>query len=277
MKEYVKRFWIWYAIVGILVVVYLVLNIKVEKGTVAYERTNTECLTKERVFDMADKLTGEEEEKLRKLISETEKKVGVDIVLVTLNDSSINSDDEIMRYADYFCIDNKFGYNKPVGDAIVYVDNWYNGYVWMSTSGKAQARYSSSMIDRVIDRVCAVVNSNPYSGYERYVNQVGDDMSSKLGLGNGNLITPMATLLVAFFVTLIYLITNLSGRKGKKTTTPETYVSSGGQPALHNAQDIFVTKHVSRRRIETSSGGGGGGGGSHSTGGHSFGGGGGRH
>ena len=71
------------------------------------------------------------------------------------------------------------------------------------------------------------------------------------------------------------IIVNLSGRKGKKTTTPGTYVAANGQPALHNAQDIFVTKHVSRRRIETSSGGGGGG--SHSTGGHSFGGGGGRH
>lgn len=273
MKEYLKRFWIWYAIVAVLAVVYLVLNMKDEKGAVTYERMNTECLTQERVFDMADKLTDKEEEKLRELIAETEQKVGVDIVLVTLNDSSLDSDAKMMEYADYFCIDNKFGYNKAVGDAVIYVDNWNNGYVWMSTSGKAQARYSSSMIDNVIDKACAVVNSNPYKGYERYVNQVGSDMSSKLGLGN--LITPMASFLAALIVTIIYLIVNLSGRKGKKTTTPETYVAANGQPALHNAQDIFVTKHVSRRRIETSSGGGGGG--SHSTGGHSFGGGGGRH
>lgn len=272
MKEYIKRFWIWYVIIAILAVVYLVLSIKDEKGAVTYKRTNTECLTQERVFDMADKLTDSEEEKLRKLIAETEQKIGVDIVLVTLNDASLNTDHKMMEYADYFCIDHKFGYNKAVGDAVIYVDNWHNGYVWMCTSGKAQARYSSSMIDRVIDKACAVVNSNPYKGYERYVNQVGSDMSSKLGLGN--VITPMAVFLIAFFVALIYLIVNLSGRKGKKTTTPETYVAANGQPALHNAQDIFVTKHVTRRRIESSSGGGGG---SHSTGGHSFGGGGGRH
>ncbi len=274
MKEYLKRFWIWYVIVGLLVVVYVVLKMNSGVGAVGYERLNTECLTDERVFDMADKLSDAEEEKLRELIAEKEQKVGVDIVLVTVDDSSLDSDAKMMEYADYFCIDHKFGYNKPVGDAVVYVDNWCNGYVWMSTSGKAQSRYSSAMIDNVIDKACAVVNSNPYKGYERYVNQVASDMSTDLGLGN--LITPMASFLVALFVTIIYLIVNLSGRKGKKTTTPETYVAKNGQPTLHNSQDIFVTKHVTRRRIESSSGGGGGGG-SHSTGGHSFGGGGGRH
>lgn len=274
MKEYIKRFWVWYVIVAVLAVVYIVLDVKADKGAVVFERTNTECVTEERVFDMADKLSDKEEQKLRELIAKREKQIGVDIVLVTLNDAELNSDAKMMKYADYFCIDNKFGYNKPVGDAVIYVDNWYNGYVWMCTSGKAQARYSSSMIDNVIDKACAVVNSNPYAGYERYVNQVWSDMSSRLGFGN--LITPTTIFIVALIVTAIYLIVNLSGRKGKKTTTAETYVSATGRPMLHNAQDIFVTKHVTRRRIESSSGGGGGGGG-HSTGGHSFGGGGGRH
>ena len=67
MKEYMKRFWIWYAIVAVLVVVYLVLSVKNEKGPETYERTNTECLTQERVFDMADKLSDEEEEKIKQI------------------------------------------------------------------------------------------------------------------------------------------------------------------------------------------------------------------
>lgn len=275
MKEYLKRFWIWYAVIAILAVVYLVLSIKAENVTTEYERTNTECVTTERVFDLADKLTDEEEEELRALIAKREMQIGVDIVLVTIDEPSLNTDNKMMEFADYFCIENKFGYNKAVGDAIVYVDNWSNGYVWMSTSGKAQTRYSSSMIDNVIDKACAVVNSDPYKGYERYVNQVWADMSAKLGMGN--LITPGAILIFALIVTAVYLIANLSGRKGKKTTTANTYVAATGQPAMRNVQDIFVTKHVTRRRIESSSGGGGGGGGSHSTGGHSFGGGGGRH
>lgn len=273
MKEYLKRFWIWYAIVAVLAVVYAALAVSSNKASESYQRTNNSCLTEERVFDYADKLTDEEEQKLRTLIETRENQIGCDIVLVTVNDPELDSDSKMMKYADYFCIDNKFGYNKAVGDAVIYVDNWYNGYVWMCTSGKAQSKYSSSMIDNVIEYACAVVNDDAYQGYERYVNQVYKDMSSKLGLG-GFMLQPLTILVIAILVTAIYLFVNLSGRKGKKTTTANTYVAPDAQPALHNAQDIFVTKHVTRRRIESSSGGGGG---SHSTGGHSFGGGGGRH
>ncbi len=275
MKEYFKRFWPWYAIVGVLIAVYVVLSMKAGTGT-EYQRTNTECLTEERVFDEADKLSEKEETKLRALIAEREKQTGLDIVLITLNEPGLDSDAKMREYAQTFCREYKFGYNEPVGDAVIYVDNWYNGYVWMTTSGKAHARMTDAMIDNVIDRACAVVNSNPYKGYERYVNQVHAQMTSKLGLGN--LITPMAIFLTALIVTVIYLIVNLSGRKGKKTTNAETYIARDAQPMLHNTQDVFVTKHTTRRRIESSSGGGGGGGTrSFSSGGHSFGGGGGRH
>ncbi len=274
MKEYLKRFWLWYAIVGVLAVVYVVLKVKAGAGE-TFERTNTECLTEERVFDEANKLSDAEEKKLRELIAEREVQTGLDIVLITLSDPSLDTDAKMREYAQDFCIENKIGYNEPVGDAVIYVDNWYNGYVWMTTSGKAHARFTDAMIDHVIDRACDVVNANPYKGYERYVNQVWADMTTKLGLGN--VITPMAIFLVALMVTVIYLIVNLSGRKGKKTTTAETYIAKNGQPALRNTQDVFITKHVTRRRIESSSGGGGGGTRSFSSGGHSFGGGGGRH
>jgi len=273
MKEYLKRFWAWYAIVAVLAVVYVVLSMKVGNGTV-YERTNTECLTQERVFDGANKLSDAEEQKLRELIAEREKQTGLDIVLITLNEPELNTDAKMREYAQDFCIENKLGYNEPVGDAVVYVDNWYNGYVWMTTSGKAHARLTDAMIDKIIDRACDVVNYNAYKGYERYVNQVWTEMTTKLGLGN--VITPMTIFIVSLFVTIIYLIVNLSGRKGKKTTTAETYIAKNGQPILQNSQDVFITKHVSKRRIESSSGSGGGTR-SFSSGGHSFGGGGGRH
>ena len=51
-----------------------------------YQRTNTECVTDERVFDNAGVLSDREEEKLRRLIAKREKQTGCDIVLVTLNE-----------------------------------------------------------------------------------------------------------------------------------------------------------------------------------------------
>ncbi len=276
MKQYFKRFWFWYVIIAVMLVIYLVARFAGGNAGQEYTRINTECLTQERVFDYANKLSDSEEDALRELIAKREKQVGCDIVLVTLNDPELNSDPKMMKYADYFCIDNKFGYNRAVGDAVIYVDNWYNGYVWMSTSGKVEARYSSAMIDSLIKHACDVVNSNPYKGYERYVNRIYRDMSANSVFGSFRINTPVI-FIVALIITVIYLIVGLSGHKGKKTTTATTYVA-GGRPYLRNSDDIFINKHVTKHKIESSSGGGGGGGGGHhSTGGHSFGGGGGRH
>ena len=66
---------------------------------------------------------------------------------------------------------------------------------------------------------------------------------------------------------------NWSSKKGKKTTTANTYVA-GRQPVFRVSQDRFLRKNVTSRRIQSSSGGGGGGGRSHGGGGGHHGGGG---
>lgn len=275
MKEYFKKFWVLYAIIAVLCVVYLIaagMN-----GLTATERTNTECLTEERVFDYADLLTDQEEDSLRKLIAKREKQTGCDIVLVVTKEK-LEEGYSIMEYADDFYDQNQFGYDEPVGDGVLLVDNWYNdstynGEIWFSTCGKAEYAYSDYMIDDLLDYVCQVVNENPYKAYERYVNQVYRDMS---GSGFGFEIKAGTIFFIALFVTAVYLFICLSGHKGKKTTTAYTYVENG-VPRMNHSDDIFITKRVTSRKIESSSGSRGGGGHHRSSGGHSHGGGGRRH
>lgn len=279
MKQYLKRFWILYAVLLVMLFAYLVGYFVNKKTENTHTRTNTECLTDERVFDYADKLTDEEAASLRELIAEREAQIGCDIVLLIM-DEPVGSDMYDLRdYADDFYDDHKFGYDEPWGDGVIYVDNWYsygdyNGDVWFGTSGRAEDRYSSSMIDDLIDHACAVVNNDPYKAYCRVVNDVYADMS---GHGSKIQLQPFVILIFAVIVTFFYLSANLAAHKGKKTTTAHTYVA-GGVPVLNDSDDVFVTKHLTSRRIESSSGSGGGGGGHHvSGGGHSHGGGGGHH
>lgn len=274
MKEYFKKFWFLYAIIAVLFVCYLVAA-GIDNMT-AMERLNTECVTEERVFDYADLLTDEEEESLRELIAKREKQAGCDIVLVVANEK-LESGYSIMEYADDFYDEHKFGYNKPVGDGVLLLDNWYNdgtynGEIWFSTCGKAERAYSEAMIDDLLDYVCDVVNDNPYKAYKRYVNQVYRDVSGK---GVGFEMEPGTIFFIALFVAGAYLFICLAGHKGKKTTTAYTYVDNG-VPQMNHKDDIFITKKVTSRKIESSYGGGGGG--HHrSGGGHSHGGGGRRH
>lgn len=279
MKEYFKRFRVLFIVLLCMLVVYVVLAFQ-KGGQKDYVRTNTSCKTQERVFDYGNLLTDGEEDALRRLIAKREAQIGCDIVLVTLNEPVGDSMNALMNYADDFYDENQFGYDKAWGDGVLLVDNWYsfgdyNGDTWLSTSGRVEDKYSTAMINSLLDHVCYVVNENPYEAYTRYVNRVYEDMSA--GTFAGLHMSDYLILVIAAVVTAIYLLTNLSANKGKRTTTAHTYTVQGNA-VLHDKQDAFLTKHVKTRRIESSSSGRSGGGGGHhiSSGGHSHGGG-GRH
>ncbi|MBP3458351.1 MAG: TPM domain-containing protein [Lachnospiraceae bacterium] len=273
MKNYLRHFRFLFIALGVLLVIFIGVKIAAGSDQKEYTRTNDQCTETERVFDYADKLTDAQEDDLRELIAEKEKEVGCDIILVTINDSSIASDYDMMNYADDFYDNHMFGYDEPWGDGALYLDNWANGYCWFSTCGRVEMEYSTYEINELIDDVCATVNADPYKAYKTYVNSLSRTMSGKAA----PVYSMGIVLFAAFIITLIYVIVGVYHNKGKKTTTASTYVA-GGRPVFNDRRDLFVTKHTTSRHIERSSGGGGGGGGHHiSSGGHSHGGGGGRH
>lgn len=268
------------ASIGLLLIIFsaIITSLKT-KGVPA--RSNTQCKTTERVFDEADVLTDEEEEKLRKLISETEPQIGCDIVLVTIDDSSLASDYAMMNYADDFYDEAMFGWDEPWGDGALYLDNWGrdeygDAYSWFSTCGEVEYRYSTNMINNLIDDVCAKVNNDPYKAYETYIETLKRDMLTDMSIHLPWILAPIAGLIAAF----IFIGVNMPTKAGQVTTSKQTYVRNEDVKLL-NREDTFLSKNVTHVKISTSSGGssGGGGGGGHhtSSGGHSHGGGGGRH
>lgn len=293
MKQYLHIFKIPFIIAIVTGVLALVVTIVSSVVNQPDARANKECTTTERVFDYADVLTDDEENSLRKLIAEKEIQTECDIVIVTLNESlveyaaqyedkigSVPTSKCVMVYADNFYDEHKFGYNEAYGDGVLLLDNWYREadgsvYSWMCTTGKAYDTYSSDMIDTILDDSLMYVDSDPYGAYSSFVRDFAIDMSST-GENFGMLINPGFIFLASIVVTGIFLLVNLSFRKGKVTVNEMTYVA-GGRPDMKRKEDNFLYKNVTKRHIETSSGGGGshGGGGGHiSSGGHSHGGGG---
>lgn len=288
MKEYFHYFRYLFLTFGVVVAVCIVLLVVFSNPNTVIERTNTECTTEERVFDYADVLTDEEENKLREQIAEREQQIGADIILVTLNESLkeyareydpyVTYDKFTMIYADNFYDEHKFGYNEPYGDGILLLDNIYREddgkiYTWLCTTGKVEAKYSNAMIDHILDVFYEDVDTNPYRAYSSFIDQFYDDMMDKGSAGN--LMPWYMPFAVAVIVTAIFIAVNMTNRKGRKTTNQRSYVN-GGQPRMKRKEDTFIRKSVTSRTIETSSSGGSGGGGGHhtSSGGHSHGGGG---
>lgn len=288
MKEYFRYFRFWFLALGVAAVIWAVVFVGNRTLSETAERTNTECVTEERVFDFADVLTEEEENRLREQIAEREKQTEADIVIVTLNESLkeyaraydpyADYSEFTMIYADNFYDEGKFGYNKPVGDGVLLLDNIYREddgsvYTWLCTTGKVEDRYSVSMIDSILDLFYEYVDTDPYRAYSEFVDRFYRDMTNSNNLEIPWYMAPLA----AAIVTIIFVVVNLTARKGMKTTNTKTYVN-GGKPDIRKKEDIFLRKSVTSRTIETSSSSGGGhsGGGGHhtSSGGHSHGGGG---
>ena len=228
---------------------------------------------------VSELLSDAQEEALRQQIAQAELECGCDIVLVTLNEPVGSDWNGLRDWADDFYDQNAFGFNKPHGDGAVLVDNWYsfgdyNGDTWLSTSGRVEDKYSSSDIDDLLESVCEIVNEDPYGAYSRYINKLVKHM--KKGTPEGFKLPVPAIIIISLVLGIIYFLINLGTKLGKDTTTPTTYVT-GGSTVTEKQEDTFLTKSVTKVKIETSSGSGGGGGHHMSSGGFSHGGGGHHH
>ncbi len=264
------------------------------------ERNNDQCTFTRRVFDYADVLTDVQEQKLQKLIDKRQEQLGLDIVIVTI-DEDVGSDpyDSTYNNTIYFAEDFyeyfKFGYDghytnanagNSTGAGVIYVDNWFD------LNGSAESAflaYRGASGDRVYDKAYEIYlsdsalleleedvweysNVNPYMSYRRMIDHLTADMVAmniiEVHIKDGWVV------MISLMVVGIFILFNLTKKLGKRTVDKGTYVQ-GGQATVTARQDVFLAKHTTQRHIDTSSGGGGGGHSGGGGGGHS--GGGGRH
>lgn len=277
-RQYFKYFRIWFICIGILLA--LIVGAGVVRSMRSDESRGNNHAPKERVYDEADVLTDEEEEKLRKYIAKVEEEFHADFVIRTI--SQPVEGQEALRYgcvytdyeknmfdiADTFWEEKKFGYNKSwEGDGSVLLDNCYPGQegCCISTSGKIEDRLSDRELDLIQDAVYDAYSSSPYKAYVAYIDGVCKYAKSEASVEVGPTYY-LAAILIPLIVAGSFAASHLSNNKAKKTVAPNAYVV-GGKPVMRVQADDFVRKHVTQRRIETSSSGGsrssGGGGGHH--------------
>uniref|UniRef100_UPI0040576608 TPM domain-containing protein n=1 Tax=Acetatifactor sp. TaxID=1872090 RepID=UPI0040576608 len=271
-KQYIHYFRIWFILIAVLLVVFLVMAGVDILSRTSSGRRNMQAPA-ERVYDYADVLTGEEEQKLREYIAQCEAEYEIDLVLVTINEDVESQgywETVMMNIADNFYDENGFGYDKVHGDGALLLDNWYEDEYgsqagsWLSTCGIVHDRLDNYEINRVLDEVYYRVEDNPYAAYKAYVQTTCEYASGNVLQAS---IPWWFILLGPAVIAVIYAVTHLVQSKAKDTTTAKTYVE-GGKCVVTSSSDTFIRKSVSSRRIETSSGGssGGhrsGGGGSH--------------
>lgn len=145
------------------------------------ERENTKA-PEERVYDYADVLTYDEEDKLREYIALYEDECAMDIVIVILDEDieeemDADWEDAMQEYAENFYDDNKYGYDEPYGDGVLLLDNWYDGQAgsWITTSGRLADEYSEEDLNEIFDAMFSVIEEDPCGAYMIFVNMIANN------------------------------------------------------------------------------------------------------
>lgn len=245
-----------------------------------------------RVFDYADLLTEEEEEKLNELCLEKEDALETELYILTTLDTEGK---KTVNYVDDFGDNHAFGYDKEYGNYMILCIDMQNRIVWLSTSGKAEEYFTEARIDTLLDNLYPALKAERYydtcysylqSG-EKYLSEepsyTGSDPSNYPETmfeydeeGKPFYKYWYVRLLIAAVAGAI-VVSAMSYRASSRITVNARTYSNNMRINQHT--DAFVRRTTSSRRIETntsSSGGSSSGGGGHhtSSGGHSHGGGG---
>ncbi len=292
MNKTMKKFLVtMFVILGIGILCFIMYLVKSKANLKHDARSNEDCMTNERVFDYADKLSDSEEETLRSDIEELENLVGMDVVIVTVDQntdlsefgaSAIGGDIEYntKEIAEKICDTYRFGWEewpdgtylngKDASTSVVIVANWQptDRYVYLCTSGKARKRISDSKAVSITKYGGKKLREDPFTGFERILKKTKSAMKSS---GGGiNFLSGPICALVALVAAIIFFAVNYSKKAGKDTTTASTY--SNGNAEILDRRDIFIRKEVHSVKIQSDSdsGGSSGGGGGHGGGGSHF-------
>lgn len=275
LKQYFKYFAGWFIVAGILLVVTVGTFVAKSVATKNVVRNNSEAPV-ERVYDLADVLTTQEEKDLSAYIAEKEAYGTLDIVIVTfskpMGDNDSEWEDNMMAYADDFYDAGKFGWNMPCGDGVCLTRNYYEDEkgsqkgTWLSTSGKMESTIGWEEEDAVLDAMYEYINSNPYKAFCAAVDELAYYGKFGYDYQGGDPTWFCLAFIVPFIVAGIYAAVNLSQSKAQDTTVAGTYVENG-QMIVRSKSDQFIRKSVSSYRVSSSSSSSGGGGSSHRGGG----------
>lgn len=173
-----------------------------------------------KVYDFAEIIDEDDEEKLRKLALEFYDKTGFDLVIVT--DSFYNYDDEDnYAYAQDFYDYNDFGIDDEYYSGVLILRNAYPSYPFYSIRlfGEAQLYFAGERTEDMLDRTASyIANKNYTTAFTKVIEDLNDyyeDGISSEFKGykideNGKLIAPyrfplLIALLVPGLFTFFYI------------------------------------------------------------------------
>lgn len=231
----------------------------------------------EKVYDFAELLTEDEEQKLYDMITTYIDTYDMDMAVVTINTNNKSSS---MAYADDFYDYNDFGKGSTY-DGVLFLIDMDNRNMWISTTGEAIRMYDDARIDKILDDTYYYISSKDYYNCARaFVSKASSYAAAGIPSSNrnthidanGNYVVEEATVSipVRVFGTLIFgaicsgifVAIKCSKHKTIRRATEARQYLVNDSFKLNVNEDNFVNTYTSKVYDPPSSSSSGGGGGS---------------
>ena len=222
----------------------------------------------EKVYDFADLFTDSEESELYKQISEYISISNMDLAVVTINE---NNKYDVEKYADDFYDYNDFGINSS-RDGILFLIDMDKRQIHMTTTGKAIKMYDDNRIDSALDLVYQhMTDQEYYTGTSKFINRISEGFQAGVPASNKNMVIDkdgnvhiikrvnwFLLVIISLIVSIITIVILVAKNKlVRKATTAEEYLDKDSVKI--NGQDVFLSTHTTKHKIDHSSSGGSGG------------------
>ena len=275
----------------------ILLSIFFIPSVVKAENLTPEVDSTQKIYDFAELLSEEEEQKLYSLVSDYISKYNMDMVLLTISENPYGISDRYTElYAQDFYDYNNFGIGDTY-DGIIIIIDMANRYPFIVTTGEAILTYDDERINNMHDDAYDyLANGEYYKAFEAYVESADSYASSGVPESNQyycidsdgeyykcksapKKVNWLVTILASVFGSFIPVFVHLRKYRGiRLATNANSYLKS---TIMTTENDTFLTTFTTRTRRSSDSGGSGHSGGgssiSHGSSGRSHGGGGGRH
>jgi len=209
-----------------------------------------------KIYDFAELLTADQETALAGEAGDFIQKHDMDLVVLTISNSSVNTNNKLHDYSNDFY--NAGGFGKAEGGLMILI-NMQTRDVYITAHGKAANSFSQGELNNIRESVTPYLsNGRYYQAFSHFMDKSSSTISNRIWIkaagsaGIGLLITGIVMGIIAF----------IHFRGLKAVPGAQVYLQQGGFNITHQ-RDAFLHTRTSRTAIpkNTSSGSSGGGGG----------------
>lgn len=229
-----------------------------------------------KVYDYAQVLTSEEEDKLKTKVNEYIEKYNMDMVLVTVRHHEKSNTKE---YAQDFYDYNGFGVGDTNDGIIFVIDFTFGGIehpdIYITTTGESILIYDDYRIDTMLDNIVDRKKFGYFTMFESFIRDSSSYASkgipssnSKYEINsNGEYVYKESfpwvfIIIVSLLVPTIIIIVLINRNKMVRKSVNANYYLKDGSLVIKSRNDMFVTTHTTSVRINDNSSSGGHSGGS---------------